>query len=67
MAKKARPGRPKLSPGGKRAGRSPFIGVRFGEDLLARVDKWSKAQEAKPKRSEAIRDLTEAGLEAAGF
>ncbi len=66
MATKAkRAGRPRLP--GKGKGLSPFIGVRFGDELLGRIDKWRKAQDGKPKRSEALRRLIESALAAAGF
>lgn len=63
--KKRKPGRPRLSEKGK--GESPFIGIRCGGDLLARIDKYRKAQSGDPKRSEAMRGLIEKGLAAAGF
>jgi hypothetical protein len=66
VAKKKRGGgRPRLS--AKRRGEAPFIGVRFSDELLARVDRYRKAQEVEPVRSAAIRALVEAGLVAAGF
>jgi hypothetical protein len=59
------PGRPRLSDKGK--GASHILGVRYGGELLARLDKWRKAQGSKPARSEAARRLTETALTAAGY
>jgi hypothetical protein len=69
MAKKKRKrmGRPTLSQ--KRPGPATFIGLKIGDELLARVDRFRKATEEDdaPARSAAIRALIEAGLKAEGF
>ena len=67
MAKtaKKRPGRPRLSTSGK--GESRTLTLRPGNELLGRLDKWRKAQSAKPTQSEAARQLMASALTAAGF
>lgn len=64
LAKK-RAGRPRLAGNGR--GKSPPITMRISPELLARLDKWRKAQTGKPGRSEALRQLADSGLSAAGF
>jgi hypothetical protein len=67
MAKKKRMGRPTLSQ--KRPGPATFVGLKIGDELLARIDRYRKAteDEVSHPRSAAIRALIEAGLEAEGF
>jgi hypothetical protein len=43
-------------------GKGTLIGVRLQPDPLSRLDKWSKSQDDKPSRPEAIRRLVELGL-----
>jgi hypothetical protein len=64
MAKdrKRGPGRPRLAGNGK--GAAKLVGIRCAPE---RLDKWRKAQEGKPNRSEALRRLTESALQSAGY
>lgn len=64
MAKKRKAGRPKATGPDAPAQQ---LGIRFSKGLLARLDKYRKAQEGQPERSEAVRRLTDSGLTAAGY
>lgn len=63
-AKRGR-GRPRLSTKGK--GEAPLITIRVTSELLSRLDKWRKAEKSQPTRSQALRQLADAGLAAAGY
>jgi metal-responsive CopG/Arc/MetJ family transcriptional regulator len=64
MAKSKGPGRPKVTGPDAPAQQ---LGIRFSKGLLARLDKWRKAQADQPPRSEAVRLLVETALEKAGY
>jgi hypothetical protein len=44
-----------------------IVAARYSKGLLGRLDKWRKAQAGAPNRSEAVRQLTEIALKAAGY
>lgn len=43
-------------------GTGTLVGVRWHEEDLNAIERWSKHQEDKPERSEAIRRLVRLGL-----
>lgn len=61
---KRKPGRPRLTGADAPA---QIVAARFSKGLLARLDKWRKAQRGEPTRSDAVRQLAEFALGAAGF
>jgi hypothetical protein len=56
-AKRKKPGPPRTT------GKGDLVGVRILPPLLKRIDAWAQAQDDSPTRNEAIRRLTERGLE----
>jgi hypothetical protein len=61
---------PPMSPGStvppKLANSVRKVNLIAPEDLLAKIDQWRRNQPGLPNRSEAIRKLIEAGLDAMG-
>jgi hypothetical protein len=53
----------------RRHGPATFVGLKVGDELLARIDRYRKAieEDDTPPRSAAIRALIEAGLTGRGL
>jgi len=60
---KGRRGRP--ATGRNEEDYAPVRSFRLGDDIMARIDAWSAAQDDAPGRSETIRRLVELGLSVA--